>query len=246
MLRIADDRRAEQANRGADQRQHRHGFVTNHHAEHQRDDRNQERGRRSLGRAHAARGRRGEHRARSRCRRRRGTTSRAPAAATSDRSATAGRPSGAVRINATPSARHTTGMAPLRCCSGRAMFSAMPYDTSAATIKPTPKALLDPPSAGSAITTAPPKPTIKPASDAALGQPMRQQAGDGRHEQRRRAVQHAGQRRRHVLLGKRKHAQRKRKPQHAERRRSCPIGPGHRLCGPKGTGTASESRSRCG
>ena len=41
---------------------------------------------------------------------------------------TSGNPSGAVRINAMKSARHTTGMAPLRCCSGRAMLSAMPYE----------------------------------------------------------------------------------------------------------------------
>ncbi len=39
-----------------------------------------------------------------------------------------------------------------------------PYDTSAATIKPTPNALLDPPIAGSAMTTAPPKPISRPAS----------------------------------------------------------------------------------
>ena len=107
----------------------------------------------------------------------------------------------------------------------------MPYETSAATISVTPNALLDPPSAGSAITTAPPKPTIEARQRAALRQSMREQAGDGGDAQRRRAVQHPGQRRRHVLLGEREHAQRKRKPQHAERRRSCPIGPGHRPAG---------------
>ncbi len=40
----------------------------------------------------------------------------------------------------------------------------MPYEMSAATISVTPNALLDPPSAGTAITTAPPKPMTRPAS----------------------------------------------------------------------------------
>ena len=122
-------------------------------------------------------------------------------------------------------------MAPLRCCSGRAMLSAMPYEISAAMISPTPNALLAPPSAGSAITTAPPKPDHQPDECAALRQLVREQARHRGDEQRRGAVQHAGERRRHVLLGKRKHAQRKREPQHAERRCSCPIGPGHRPAG---------------
>ena len=38
----------------------------------------------------------------------------------------AGRPSGAVRTRATARARHTTGSAPLRCCSGRARLMATP------------------------------------------------------------------------------------------------------------------------
>ena len=44
-----------------------------------------------------------------------------------------------------------------------------------------------------------------------------EQARDEGGEDRRRAVQHAGQRRRHMLLGEREHAERKREPQHAER-----------------------------
>ena len=55
-----------------------------------------------------------------------------------------------------------TGMAPLRCWSGRARLSAMPYESSAKTISMIPNALLDPPRPGNAITTAPAKPTARP------------------------------------------------------------------------------------
>ena len=76
--------------------------------------------------------------------------------------------------------------------------------------------------------TAPRKPNGEPKQDAALRPSTRQQRGNRRHKQWRRTVEHAGQRGRHVLFGKREHAERKRQPQHADAGGGRPIGADHR------------------
>jgi hypothetical protein len=68
------------------------------------------------------------------------------------------------------------------------------------------------------------KPDRQPDPDHPRGHAAGQDARNRRSKERGRPVQHAGERRRHVLFSERKHAERECQPQDAERRRRRAIG----------------------
>ena len=193
-VRIADDRGAEAGRSPRRPARSRDAFVTDHHAEDQRDHGNQERGRRRLRRAHAAGGRRGENRRDRGAARAEARASRAPGAATSRPLSDRGQPErrGQDQGHAERAPDHRDGAVALlqrpRDVERDAVGDQRRHDQRRRRTR-----CSAPPSAGSAITTAPPKPTTRPttcrarAADARAGWPPRRRRAASRRSTSRSA-----------------------------------------------------------